>query len=109
MKDLIKDKAFRFGFAITTCLFIGLNIFIYLYLLNKYNTHINESATSTMTFSMMYYVGLPFPNFIWTNYSNNYIIWQGIVGNIISMIIFSFLIGLIFKFVWSKFTSKQLK
>jgi hypothetical protein len=110
MKDLIKNKAFRIGFAITTCLHVGLNICIYLFLLHKFYHQEDERFTTTMTIHLIYNVGFPFPMYFWTDYSHDgHIIWEGIILNILSLIIFSFIIGLIFKFVWSEFTSKQLR
>lgn len=110
MKNLLKDKVFMTAFATTICLFIVLNILVYLMLLYDFYYKTNERFTSTITIHLIFNVGLPFPMYFWTDYSHEgRFIWQGIVGNIISITIFSFIIGLIVRLIWSKISASKLR
>ncbi len=108
MKNLIKSKMFFVGFIIGAILFVALNL-------------LSDSTTS-------YYVhqyGFPFsfhewklgdsisqvgnlPLYEYETIIVDRFIWIGFIGNIFVTVIFSFVVGLVFKFVWSKIVSRRL-
>lgn len=104
MKDWIKNKPFVIGFIIGFVLFL---------IVNFYTVKFSEEKFLT---------GFPLTFYAWSvgffyldeknqwaeNHFIQYYVWNGIADLFIG-IIFSFIFGLVFKFIWSKFTPKHLK
>jgi hypothetical protein len=101
MKKLFHHTAFILGFWSGIGSFFLLNC---LSLVNSYNEY-QKAAISAGA----YYIGFPFKaslTFI-GNPSGNEILWLGLAGDILIALICSFAIGLAFKFIWSKITSRH--
>lgn len=63
-----------------------------------------------MSIDMIWHYGFPFPIYFGADYypvNVNQFSLGGIIANILIALIFSFAIGLVFKFVWSKFASRR--
>lgn len=99
MKNLIKNKAFVVGFLIGLLL-VGL--------INKFTADFSQITEECM-YRHLY--GFPFLQYESCDglITVNHIFWFGFLGNILFALFSSFLTGLIFKFVWSKITSKNLR
>lgn len=90
------DTAFKIGFGITVLVFVILNILNYL----SEIAQIKLWKSSGIDFGEGKPIwGFPF------DMTNPYTF----AVNILIIVVCGFIAGLIFKFVWSKFTSKQLK
>lgn len=107
MSKLIQNKSFQIGFllAALTLIFINIGLFI----LVRFSRH---------------QCGFPFPFYEWHFVSNvgkvgnitfydtvteSRILWQGFVADLVFITILSLIIGIIFKFVWSKIQARKLK
>lgn len=99
MKNLIKNKAFDIGFIIGMFLFILINLWVEKI---RRGTGICFDCVEEYGFPFFYLETGGNPSFM-------KILWIGLIGDIFIAIFFSFIIGLIFKFLWSKPSSKQLK
>lgn len=98
MKDLIKNKAFLAGFL------IGL---IIIGIINRLT--VDYKVTEDCLNLRVY--GFPFLQYERCRefFGFGKTLWLGMLGNTLFALFSSFLTGLTFKFVWSKFTGKQLK
>lgn len=98
MKNLIRNRAFQIGFCLGMLAFLYLNIFSYLN--RKELVKLEISGPSW---------GLPLylvsADAMW----NSEIETFGVVFDIIFWLVCSFILGLVFNFIWSIFTSEQLK
>lgn len=106
MKNLIKDKAFVIGFLVSTILTLLINF-----------------QTIVMCHHCLNGVGFPLKFYIWFSgtisfdqssgemSSQNFETFNtlNLIVDILFTIILSFIMGLIFKFVWSKLQEKTLK
>lgn len=99
MKELIRNKSFVLGF-IFGLIIIGL--------LNKFTADFSQVVT-WHCYRELY--GFPFLQYERCDGDITYthLYWLGVIGNILFAITFSFILGLIFKSIWSKFSSKNLK
>ncbi len=98
MKNLIKDKSFIFGFGFGLILIILANLYTLL------------PDNGILCFDCYQSWGFPFAiHESGTILHLSNFIWVGVVANFFLTAIFSFIIGLIFKFIWSKLQEKQLK
>ncbi len=104
MNNLSESRAFNLG------LWCGIVLFVVLNVLNYSNSR-DCSLNSQIYFLsgddcisgfplFMYNRGLASPN-------GSYIIWVGLIGNILIALVFSFVLGLIFKFIWSKIATRR--
>ena len=96
---MIKNKSFIFG-ALSGLLIIGI--------LHKFTADFSQ-VTEECMFRQLF--GFPFLQFekCEGDISFTHIYWLGMFGNILFAIVFSFLVGLVFKFVWSKLASQKLR
>lgn len=101
INDLKKNKGFMYGFSfgISISLLIQIISFI-IYFVSKTNFR-NPPG---MSIDMIWWFGLPFPI-----YYGGKFVWGGTVANILTAIIFSLIIGLIWKFVWARISARKLK
>ncbi len=96
MRKLFKDKAFVIGFAIGILIFIAANLYDFApkgggFSFDSYETH-----------------GVPFAmHESGTMLHINQFIWSGVVANISIVLIFSYILGSIFRFVRSKFAARR--
>lgn len=98
MKDLVRNRAFIIGFAFG----------IFLVFLANFYTLLPQRGS--ICFDCYETWGFPFAMFeSGTMLHLNQFIWAGVVANFFLTIVFSFLIGFVFRFVWSKFQTKPLK
>ena len=106
MSKLFENKAFKAGFLIGVILFLIIHFFDFLAIMN-----IKEPVTSQISIGLVYYFGFPFPIFEWNHYSPiaRQFHFSGLVANIFVAVISSFVLGFIFKFVWSKISSRRVK
>ena len=108
MIKFLKNKTFIFGF------FVGIVIAIFLNIYQIYTTENSPCHHCT------YWYGFPLP--FYERYVTScefsgglsfgcYVSefsWIGTIANILVAIFFSFVLGLIFKFVWSKIAARKL-
>ena len=108
MKKLLQNKSFDFGFVFGFVLFGLIN---YLTYTKSYNDLINPPI-SGIRFSLGYYkIGFPFSFYtaVFGNPNWDYFDWLGLITDIFIAVIFSFFLGLLFKFAWSKISSRRLR
>ena len=100
MSKLLQNKAFMIGFAsgIFSSIIIQLTAYAH-YVISK-NNFTNPSG---MNIDMVWRWGIPFPIFYGESFNAG-----GLIGNTLVAIVFSFILGLIFKFVWSKISQNKL-
>lgn len=99
MNNLIKGKLFNIGFSFGIILII----------LGNFYTLLTDNSRA-ICFDCYKTWGFPFvmhESGTMLHLSN--FIWSGVVANVFIAIFFSFIVGLIFKFIWSKLPEKQLK
>ena len=97
MSKLFKDKAFLIGFFCGVILFVCLN---YYTVMQNYDG---------LCFDCIFYFGFPFTSVEHGGYVTRTIIhWLGLFADFLITLIFSFILGLIFKFVWSKIAARKL-
>ncbi len=97
MRKLIVTKSFILGFISGCILFLCLNYYTVM------------QAFDDMCFHCMRRFGFPF-FFMETGgaVTHTNIFWFSLLADVLIALAFSGMIGLIFKFIWSKFTSKHL-
>lgn len=97
MKENLQNSSFIFGFGTAFITFIILNLFCKRFEYQMFVTVIN--------------IGFPFSMYrgVVSGHSVYYFIWSGLIANFVIAILFSFVVGLLVKYFWSKFTSARLK
>lgn len=91
-KFKLYDTAFKIGFVLTVIICLILNIYsIYTHKLGEIIFHPVDIG------------GFPFSMFEGQG------AWIGVLANVIAIVFLSSCVGLIFRFVWSKFQEKSLK
>ena len=99
MNELFKDNAFNIGFWSGISLFVVFNFLSYVIAHKPNNSGVNLVHGIDE-------IGFPFTLYIeGGEFPVNQIIWAGLIANFSVAIVFSFVIGLIFKFLWSKILS----
>ncbi len=96
---LFQSTIFIVGFCISGMLFNALN-----YL--SYFSHANMFSCDDCI------IRLGFPFYFYERggfFTVNQFIWSGLIADVLIAVIFSFVIGLIFKFVWEKIAAKRLR
>lgn len=101
MSKFLKNRAFYCGFVLSIILFLFIQIYSYVDLVIKQEKLIHISGIDV---DIIRFWDFPLPNF----YGNNFVIF-GIVGNILIALVFSFIAGSIFKFVWAKSLARKLR
>ena len=96
----IYNKAFNTGVLIGVLFSVGLNF--YTLILFKYQTIILSEFEYTMGFPFYWYEHFAILN-------RGRILWLGVIADILFAVIFSFIVGLIAKFVWTTISEKKLK
>lgn len=100
MRKLFSNRAFVFGFALDILLFSVINFLSY------------TGSRASLCGSPPYSFGFPY-NF-YKEYldksckTSGQILWFGLIADVFITITLSFLLGLIFKFIWSKFASRRI-
>ena len=108
MSKYFKNTTFSIGFWLGLCLFIFLN---YLSCIISYDKYV-KSQQEELVFSVGYYGG-GFPLHFYhehignPNFSEFY--WTVVFVDILIGLFFSFVLGFIFKFLWSKIVARKLK
>jgi hypothetical protein len=98
MHKISCNKVFNLGFIAGMLLLLIANYFTYLITASIDISHYTHKF------------GFPFSLYKWGGYSyEEGFLWLGLVANISIAVIFSFSIGLIFKFIWSKIASRRLQ
>ncbi|HEX8369634.1 MAG TPA: hypothetical protein VF604_13905 [Pyrinomonadaceae bacterium] len=106
MNNSVENKGFKRGFKTGIILSLFAQLFSFL---NYLFSLINSENHPGVVVHGFWGIGFPF-----SMYYGMYDIFHGdlnftgLVGNIAVAIIFSFILGLIFKFVWSKSASRHL-
>jgi small basic protein len=95
MKKLFQNTAFIIGFWSVIIILLVLNI-----IPSETNKFSNIIIDRGFPF-LMYREGIS------SNYST-YVFWSGLVANIVIALVCSFAVGLSFKLIWSRITSRQL-
>jgi ABC-type antimicrobial peptide transport system permease subunit len=98
MNKLFSKKTFKIGFFVGILVFIAINFF-------DFNTRYSEWCSNCDSG-----FGFPFrlhePGGLVSGWG---VLFYGLVADILIATIFSFIIGLIFKFVWEKVAAKRLR
>jgi hypothetical protein len=105
MNKLFRNTAFNLGFWIGLCLFAFLNYLVYVITYNEFVRSIRMFSAGG------YWAGFPFGFYqvIIGNPNNTYFSFVGLILNVVVALISSFIIGLIFKFIWLKLNSHRLR
>lgn len=106
MSKLFKERAFRYGFLLGFILFLIIHVYNFWEIMT-----IVEPVSSQISIGLIYYFGFPFPIFEWNHYSPiaRQFYFLGLAVNMLIALIFSIVLGLIFKFIWSKISARKLK
>lgn len=105
MSKLFQNKAFKLSFSCGLILSVLIN---YLSYVKSYY----DFTHPQFEFSVgSYSAGFPFPFYIAViGFPNHfYFIWIHLITDILIAVVFSFIIGLIFRFVWSKISPRRIK
>ncbi|HSK73785.1 MAG TPA: hypothetical protein VK892_18955 [Pyrinomonadaceae bacterium] len=109
MSKFLRNKTFRGGFTLGIILFLlaqVISFFIYFISTLKliFNTPPNISIHG------FWDIGFPFSMYYGMfSFFHGKVNFEGLIGNILVATVFSFILGLIFKFVWLKSESQKLK
>lgn len=101
MNRFLKNKAFKYGVILGFTLSLLIQIFTYIHYVISKNNFRNPPE---MNIDMIWRWGIPFSIVIGGTFNLG-----GLIGNILVTIIFSYILGLIFKFVWSKISARELR
>lgn len=105
MSKLLQNQNFRFGIILGVSLFLAVQLFSFaIYAVSIY-TFENPPG---MNIDMYWAFGLPYPIF-YGQLSSGSFSWRGILGNLLFAMVFSFTVGLIFRFIRGKLTAKKLE
>ena len=103
----IYDKTFKIGVLFSFSLFVVFNFLSYFSAYIRYREFINKHVNSKTMIA-------PFPNFPlwgfpfkWDETYFNLIISGGGILNLIVLVLFSFMLGFLFKFINSKITQRR--
>jgi hypothetical protein len=107
MNKLFQNKRFKFGFRFGMIFSFLIQIISFIiYAIDLYTFENPQGVNIDMIWSF----GFPIPIFYGGFLSpNGFIWWRGIIANLLFAVIFSFVVGMLFKFVWEKFTAKKLR
>ena len=98
MSKITLNKIFFAGFMFGLFLFPVINYFSYLSFPKPYITH------------ALHKFGFPFTVYADGGFEyTKQILWFGLIADILIALIFSFILGFVFRFIWSKITARQLK
>ena len=98
MNKLLENRAFKLGFLVGILFFVFANVYASL-----------PEREISICFDCYVTYGFPF-----AMYESGSIlhlkefIWVGVVANVSATIFFSIILGLIFKYVWSKISSRRV-
>jgi hypothetical protein len=99
MRKLISNTAFKVGFVAAILIFIFLNYLSFVS--NECSEWIDDCGWS---------FGFPFNLYMEGGFiSFKEILWLGLIADIFIAITFSFALGLVFRFVWSKIAPRKLR
>ena len=106
MSQLLKNKSFYLGFVVGILIMFALNLYTVYRM--KGCHHCNYFFGYPLTFYSGIITECVIGNagFICNVWEFS---WFGAIVDVLTAVIFSFVVGLIFKFVWGKFTMKRLK
>ena len=99
MNKFYQGKGFKLGVLVSLFMSLAPNLFILKLILV---THCNYCQHS---------VGFPFRFYEDSKFGGQFkqdILWSGLIADIFILIIFSFVIGLVVNFIWSKFATPQI-
>lgn len=98
MLTWFQNRAFNLGFLIGFFLMVNINYFS------------QFSRPKINIIHDPHRIGFPFTAYEWDGYFQPAsILWFGLTADIFIAVTFSFLLGIIFKFVWSKIRARKLK
>jgi hypothetical protein len=99
-KEQVTKRPFKSGFSVGIILILTLHLLNYLLILK-----IKYSGVPGIC-----YFGFPFKIYLFNGYSSNWgeFYWMGLIANIISTVVFSFAMGIIFTFGKSKLRTRGL-
>lgn len=101
MNKIFQHKSFKIGFIIGILLFISANI---------YTTIPDRGKGEGFSFDGYETFGFPFAlHESGTMAHLNQFIWAGVVADITIAIVFSFVVAILFDFIWTKFLSRRTK
>lgn len=106
MKELIKNKAFAVGFCVNIFIFVILNYLSFA--MARYEYTNREIKLDHDGYSW----GFPFElyrNYVSDIRDNTGFTMKGIILDSVLILICGFILGLVFRFAWSKFQAKPLK
>jgi hypothetical protein len=105
MKRLFKDNTFNIGFWCGLIIFAASNFLSFVSAVHRYDTRLIKLSTGG------YEWGFPFTMFkIFIGYpGGEEFYWLSVIANISTALVCSFLIGLAFRFVWSKPGNSRLR
>lgn len=99
MSKVFQNRAFKYG------MILGLSISLLAQLIYLIHIFLVIGFNSQPEISVHYFweIGFPFPMFYgWYGFLNGHFSLAAFIGNTLLAIIFSLVVGSIFKFVWSK-------
>jgi len=103
---LFNDVTFKNGFWIGISLSVFLNLLGYFYTLSTYH-----NSKIAFAHPRGYVIGLPFAFYRWDlGYPyRSYFVGAGLIIDVLAGIVFSFIVALIFKFVWEKYKMNGMR
>ncbi|MDQ3181583.1 MAG: hypothetical protein M3Q33_13810 [Acidobacteriota bacterium] len=108
MNKLFQNTAFNLGFWCGLVLFAFINFLSYIKAIHEFSTA--DFAIAPIRFSSGgYSFGFPFILYkTEIGYPNHfYFVWSGLIANILIAIVFSFIVGFVVNFMWSKIVSRR--
>ena len=98
MSKMTLNKIFFVGFMFGLLLFLMINYFSYLSFPKPYISH------------ALHKFGFPFAVYADGGFEyTEQILWFGLIADILTALSFSFILGFVFRHIWSKITARQFK
>jgi len=108
MSKFLDEKSFKQGLRLGFLISLLAQVIEYIY----FYVVISITYKNSTKISVHYFwqIGFPFPMFYgWYSFSSGHFSLLGFIGNIITAVIFSIIVGFIFKFICSKIASRRIK
>ena len=105
--EKLYNGAFLIGFLFTAVLFEIANFVAYYIALNKYNKYLQNLSQMASSYSLPHFPDWGFPFYWDKDYLAAPIVGSGGIFNLIFLAVCGYIVGLLFRFLWSKPTSQN--
>ena len=104
MNKFLDDRYFKKGLSVGFLISLLAQVIEYIY----FYFVVNYTLPTHISVHYFWQIGFPFPIFYgWYGFFSGHFSLFGFIGNIIATVIFSIIVGFIFKLIWLKISSRR--